>query len=175
MHIQKMTDQHEQPFRSIDELAARQQQADTISALKTTQTVPSGWKLVPLKHTLDMSVAFAETWYTKRRCIDDDDMQDAWSAMIDAAPQPPAPQEPTAHLPCCGYADTSALRWNPYNSVAQCHNCGQVYAAPQPARQPLTEDEIKAAAGLLIESSLNGWMVAFARKVEAAHGIIGDQ
>lgn len=42
MHIQKMTDQHEQPFRSIDELAASQQQADTISALKTsTNTLKS--------------------------------------------------------------------------------------------------------------------------------------
>jgi len=53
-------------------------------------TLPAGWKLVPATITLDMSVAFAETWFSKVRCIDDDDMQDAYAAMLDAAPTPPA-------------------------------------------------------------------------------------
>ena len=34
-------------------------------------------------------------------------------------------QKPVA-LPCCG-ADASAVKWNPYNRVVQCHSCGQVY------------------------------------------------
>ncbi len=38
-------------------------------------------------------------------------------------------QEPVA-LPCCGYTDASAIKWNPYNQVVQCHNCGQVYTTP---------------------------------------------
>ena len=41
---------------------------------------------------------------------------------------PPQP-EPVA-LPCCGYADASAVKWNPHNQVVQCHNCGQVYETP---------------------------------------------
>jgi hypothetical protein len=37
-------------------------------------------------------------------------------------------QEPVA-LPCCGYTDASAVKWNPLNNVVQCHNCGQNYTA----------------------------------------------
>ena len=36
-------------------------------------------------------------------------------------------QEPVA-LPCCGYTDASAVKWNSLNDVVQCHNCGQTYA-----------------------------------------------
>jgi hypothetical protein len=38
-------------------------------------------------------------------------------------------QEPVA-LPCCGYTDASAVKWNPFNGVVQCHNCGQTYTPP---------------------------------------------
>jgi hypothetical protein len=38
-------------------------------------------------------------------------------------------QEPMA-LPCCAYTDASAIKWNPYNQVVQCHNCGQIYTTP---------------------------------------------
>ena len=38
-------------------------------------------------------------------------------------------QEPVA-LPCCGYTDASAVKWNPFNGIVQCHNCGQTYTAP---------------------------------------------
>lgn len=31
-------------------------------------------------------------------------------------------------LPCCGYPDTSAVKWNELNEVVQCHACGTVYA-----------------------------------------------
>lgn len=47
-------------------------------------------------------------------------------------------QEPVA-LPCCGYTDASAVKWNPLNGVVQCHNCGQNYTTP-PQR---TEQEPK--------------------------------
>lgn len=48
--------------------------------------VPDGWKLVPAAMTLDMCVAFAEAWFSKVRCIDDPEMQDAYTAMLNAAP-----------------------------------------------------------------------------------------
>ena len=37
--------------------------------------------------------------------------------------------EPVA-MPCCGYTDASAIKWNPFNGVVQCHNCGQTYTHP---------------------------------------------
>jgi hypothetical protein len=50
-----------------------------------------------------------------------------------------AEQEPVK-LPCCGYADASAVKWNPFNRVCQCHNCGQTYTPPaQPPQR--TEQE----------------------------------
>jgi len=39
-------------------------------------------------------------------------------------------QEPVA-LPCCGYTDASAVKWNPFNRIVQCHNCGQTYTPPK--------------------------------------------
>ena len=52
-------------------------------------------------------------------------------------------QEPVA-LPCCGYTDASAVKWNPLNGVVQCHNCGQAYTTPhaQPAQrtEPVSDD-----------------------------------
>ena len=59
-------------------------------------------------------------------------------------------QEPVA-LPCCGYTDASAVKWNPFNNVVQCHNCGQVYTS-QPQRKPLSDDECDA-----IYAALNAW------------------
>lgn len=47
------------------------------------------WKLVPATMTLDMCVAFAEAWFSKVRCIDDPEMQDAYAAMLAAAPSAP--------------------------------------------------------------------------------------
>ena len=53
-------------------------------------------------------------------------------------------QEPVA-LPCCGYTDASAVKWNPLNGVVQCHNCGQNYTAtPQRTWVGLTVEEIAA-------------------------------
>ena len=28
---------------------------------------------------------------------------------------------------CCDYHDPTAVQWNPFNEVVQCHNCGHVY------------------------------------------------
>ncbi len=53
-------------------------------------------------------------------------------------------QEPMA-LPCCGYTDASAVKWNPLNGVVQCHNCGQNYTTPQRAWVGLaSEDRLTA-------------------------------
>jgi uncharacterized protein YegP (UPF0339 family) len=47
---------------------------------------------------------------------------------------------------CCGYGNPDAVRWNPYNRVVQCHNCGQVYApttqAPDGTHRPHRDDEV---------------------------------
>jgi len=55
-------------------------------------------------------------------------MQSSVDKAVNRMAQPE--QEPVA-LPCCGYADSSAIKWNSYNQVVQCHNCGQVYTHPQ--------------------------------------------
>jgi len=45
-------------------------------------------------------------------------------------------------LPCCGYTDASAVKWNPFNRVVQCHNCGQTYThLPQRTWVGLTDEE----------------------------------
>ena len=53
--------------------------------------IPNGYKLVPVKATDDMVIAFAETWYSKRQAYDDPDMDDAYRDMLTAAPTPPQP------------------------------------------------------------------------------------
>ena len=45
-------------------------------------------------------------------------------------------QEPVS-FPCCGYTDATAIKWNQLNGVVQCHMCGQVYTAAQPAQEPV--------------------------------------
>ena len=51
--------------------------------------IPEGWKLVPVEPTDDMIVAFAETWFSKVRPIDDCGMEDCYAALIAAAPAAP--------------------------------------------------------------------------------------
>jgi len=81
--------------------------------------------------------------------------------------------EPVA-LPCCGYADASAVKWNPFNGVVQCHNCGQTYTHPPSQRsenlksrewRSLSDEEIYP---LYSEPSSDAEMVEFARAIEAA-------
>ena len=59
-------------------------------------------------------------------------------------------QEPVA-LHCCAYTDASAVKWNPFNGVVQCHNCGQTYTSPQ-----RTEPVIDKSAAIRIATAL-GW------------------
>lgn len=98
-------------------------------------SVPTGWKLVPMEPTAAMldaafDIEVVHTEYGVDAFVENTD--EVYRAMLAAAPEAPAQQKPVAHLPCCGYTDTSALQWNPYNGAAQCHNCGQVYTAPRP-------------------------------------------
>jgi transcription elongation factor Elf1 len=64
-----------------------------------------------------------------------DGMQKQMQSSVDKAVNRMAQtQEPVA-LPCCGYVDASAVKWNPHNQVVQCHNCGQVYTTPPQSEQ----------------------------------------
>lgn len=74
-------------------------------------------------------------------------------------------QEPVA-LPCCGYTNPEAIKWNTHNQVVQCHNCGQVYT---PQRQPLTQEQRDAIVRPAVPNDWNDYEVIDA--VEAAHGI----
>lgn len=68
-----------------------------------------------------------------------DDIQAQITALSERLAQPE--QKPVT-LPCCGYADTSAVKWNTYNQVVQCHNCGQTYTTlPRREWQGLTDEE----------------------------------
>ena len=83
-------------------------------------------------------------------------------------------QKSDTRLPCCGYADNSAIKWNPYNNVVQCHGCGQVYTLHQPNRQPLKDKQIvEWITSGEYNVTTNDWAshISFARAVEAAHGI----
>ena len=79
-------------------------------------------------------------------------------------------QEPVT-LPCCECTDVSAIKWNPFNGVVQCHNCGQVYTASLAAQTRrewvgLTYEEIEelfqSAAGADEET-----VIRFARLIES--------
>ncbi len=63
--------------------------ADAIEALVAALTPPVGYVLVPVELTVEMEIAFMETWVLKRRCIDDSEMQDAWAAALAARPEVP--------------------------------------------------------------------------------------
>lgn len=52
-------------------------------------SVPDGFVLVPMELPVEMEIAFMEAWVSKRRCIDDPEMQDAWAAALAACPEVP--------------------------------------------------------------------------------------
>ncbi|ALB54869.1 Hypothetical phage protein [Cronobacter universalis NCTC 9529] len=62
--------------------------AQQFESLAGKASVPAGWKLVPIEPTVEMQIAFAETWFSKVRCIDDCELEDAYIAMLAAAPEP---------------------------------------------------------------------------------------
>ncbi|EKA0999371.1 DUF551 domain-containing protein [Cronobacter sakazakii] len=71
-------------------MEAEQAQAGTTSqqfeSLAGKAVVPEGWKLVPIEPTVEMQIAFAEAWFSKVRCVDDCELEDAYIAMLAAAP-----------------------------------------------------------------------------------------
>ncbi|EOC1267538.1 hypothetical protein ACOZWM_003280 [Cronobacter malonaticus] len=71
-------------------MEAEQAQADTTSqqfeSLAGKTSVPAGWKMVPVEPTIEMQIAFAEAWFSKVRCVDDCELEDAYIAMLAAAP-----------------------------------------------------------------------------------------
>lgn len=67
------------------------------------------WVAVPWQITTDMVVAFADTWYRKRRAIDDPEMDDAYAALLMAAPAAPLPSR-FSRVPAGLYRELSALR-----------------------------------------------------------------
>ena len=74
-------------------------------------------------------------------------------------------QKPVA-LPCCGYTDASAVKWNPLNGVVQCHNCGQNYTTPQRTWAGLTNNELQPIADEY-RILFGSWVEDFARAIEA--------
>ena len=74
-------------------------------------------------------------------------------------------QEPVA-LPCCGYTDASAVKWNPLNGVVQCHNCGQNYTTSQRTWVGLTNNELQPIADEY-RILFGSWVEDFARAIEA--------
>ncbi|ELY5957351.1 hypothetical protein SNO00_003557 [Cronobacter sakazakii] len=62
--------------------------AQQFESLAGKAVVPAGWKLVPIEPTVEMQIAFAEAWFSKVRCVDDCELEDAYIAMLAAAPEP---------------------------------------------------------------------------------------
>ena len=117
----------------------------------------------------ELAVRFSEGWHEGIKIDASDIMLLNEAAQALAQPE----QEPVA-LPCCGYTDASAVKWNPFNNVVQCHNCGQVYTS-QPQRKPLTDKAITKVIDSM-PKKMQGFMVdwdlyEFARAIEAAYGI----
>ncbi|WP_422346979.1 hypothetical protein [Stenotrophomonas sp. DR009] len=57
-----------------------------VEAIIAALTPPAGFVLVPVELPVEMEIAFMEAWVSKRRCIDDPEMQDAWEAALAARP-----------------------------------------------------------------------------------------
>jgi len=76
-------------------------------------------------------------YYKNDACKAKDAYADDCICWTKAQPPQRTEQEPV-ELPCCGYTDASAIKWNSFNGVVQCHNCGQTYTPPAPQRtEPL--------------------------------------
>lgn len=80
--------------------------------------------MVPRVPTDEMIVAFAEAWYSKRHCIDDPDMLDAYAAMLAVAPEHQG--EPVAYL-----CKAEGAKWLQYGrKVGDPWKPGEVQATP---------------------------------------------
>jgi transcription elongation factor Elf1 len=116
----------------------------------------------------ELAVRFSEGWHEGIK-IDASDIM----LLNEAAEALAQPEQEPVELPCCGYTDASAIKWNSFNGVVQCHNCGQTYTPPQ--RKPLTNGEIYTAYITATNQTLRAQderlAFEFARAIEAAHGI----
>ena len=90
-----------------------------------------------------------------------------WHGSTPLFTSPPQRQPLTDGLPCCGYMDAAAIKWNEFNHAVQCHNCGHTYT--QTPNTPLTLDYIDQHIGA--DEGDREAVVALVREVEAAHGI----
>lgn len=61
------------------------QETDEHAAAQIAALAAHGMAVVPVEPTIEMSIAFAEVFYSKRRCIDDHDISDWYRAMLAAA------------------------------------------------------------------------------------------
>lgn len=68
-------------------LGSRHEARELWNRRAALRAAPEGFVMVPVEMDLEMEVAFCEAWFSKRRCIDDADMQDAWAAALAARPQ----------------------------------------------------------------------------------------
>ncbi|MGY6271051.1 hypothetical protein ACXIUT_15270 [Achromobacter denitrificans] len=99
------------------------------------------WKLVPATMTQDMCVAFAEAWFSKVRCIDDPEMQDAYAAMLAAAPSAPGDAQDD---------ETQAiLRWIMRTAESEKEDCGMDPETPAAIRNGRLAAIASAAAQAL--------------------------
>jgi transcription elongation factor Elf1 len=57
------------------------------------------------------------------------------------------PQGESVSLPCCGYTNPEAIKWNQFNGVVQCHNCGQVYNTTPPSVEAAIETKTTQHGG----------------------------
>jgi hypothetical protein len=101
------------------------------------------WILVPRNATNEMLKAMDECSteeYDERLYAGH--AASVYMAAVDATPlSPQIEKQKPVTLPCCGYANPEAVKWNPFNQVVQCHNCGHTYT-PQ-FRKPLTLEHLR--------------------------------
>lgn len=159
-------------------------QADTSQEPGTgiPASVPTGWKLVPVEPTDDMFIEGMEADCRGRPSIDDDNhVRSIWRAMLSSAPDAPPP--PAAQQRPVAWIDVKPNPFDPScrgSASVQDHALPpgehKLYAAPNPARQPLTDEKMhslycEAMKGYYV-SSLHHWRNAeahkFARAIEAA-------
>jgi hypothetical protein len=97
----------------------------------------------------------------------------AVAAALKAALEQPEQEPEPVTLPCCGYTDASAIKWNRFNGVVQCHNCGQTYT--HPPRGEWQSLSLEAVAKALADAGLqpedyreDGQILPLVRAIEAA-------
>lgn len=78
------TDCHQR--RKFDPRGCREWES-LANLVRSALTPPEGYVLVPVELPVEMEIAFMEAWVSKRRCIDDPEMQDAWEAALAARPE----------------------------------------------------------------------------------------